>query len=100
VNSIENEKIQEILGYYNSKKSHDEEPLEILERCEGGFKIKITNMKNESLDDNKKIKQLRWSKGFLLSKNYTGFTEKETVLLYEALVEILGMDNVVLFQNK
>jgi hypothetical protein len=48
---------------------------------------------------NKKIKQLRWNNRFLISKNYTVFTEKETILLYDALVNTLGNDNVTLYKK-
>ena len=54
VPSIEKETIQKILDCYNSKKCDGEEPLEILGRCEGGFQIKITNMKEVHCDANKK----------------------------------------------
>jgi hypothetical protein len=48
---------------------------------------------------NKKIKQLRWNNRFLISKNYTGFTEKETILLYDELVNILGDNDVTLYKK-
>ena len=96
VPSIEKETIQKILDCYNSKKSDGEEPLEILARCEGGFQIKITNMKEVDCDANKKIKQLRWEKGYLVSQNYRGFTKKEELLLYYSLVVVLGNNNVLL----
>jgi hypothetical protein len=104
--SIDNEKIQEILDFYNLKKSSDEEPLELLNRCESGFKIQISYMKGHQCDENKKIKQLRWSNGYLVSQNkncivsqnYIGFTEKEQLLLYNSLVTVLGANNVLLFE--
>jgi hypothetical protein len=98
VDSIDNEKIQEILDYYNFKKLDDEEPIEVLNRCEGGFQIRITHMKDQMCNDNKKIKQLRWSKGYLLSQKYISFTKKEELLLYNSLVNALGSNNVLLFE--
>jgi hypothetical protein len=98
VSSIDNEQIQEILDYYNFKKSHDEEPLEILDRCEGGFKIKITHMKDALCDNNKKIKQLRWRKGYLLTQQHISFSKQEELLLYNSLVNVLGNNNVILFE--
>jgi hypothetical protein len=92
--SINCDQLQKILDYYNSNKSLDEEPLELLDRCEGGFKIKISYMKNQQCDENNKIKQLRWSKGCLVSSKYISFKESEKLLLYDALIHVLGKDNV------
>ena len=90
-----NENFQKILDYYNSKKDENDEPLERLDRCEGGFKIQLSYMKNYFGDENKRIKQLRWNKGYLLSKGYICFKYKEEMLLFEALVNVLGSDNVI-----
>lgn len=95
VDSITNKKIQEILDFYNSKKSSDEEPLEILNRCEGGFKIQLSYLKDQKCDENKRIKQLRWRKGYLLSDSYISFRYKEEMLLFDAIVNALGSDNVI-----
>ena len=100
VNSITNEKIQEILHFYNSKKSSDEEPLEILNRCEGGFKIQLSYMKHQQCDENKRIKQLRWSDGYLDSQGYINFRYKEEMLLFDAIVNALGSDNVIFEEIK
>jgi len=98
VNSIDTETIQKILNYYNSKKFKDEEPLEILDRCEGGFKIQLSYMKDQQCDENKRIKQLRWNKGYLLSQGYKSFRYKEEMLLFVALANVLGSDNVIFEQ--
>ena len=90
---------QPVLDYYNANKPEHEEPLEKLDRFEGGFQIQIPSMKNKPVDENLKIRQLRWSSGRLVSQFgwniYIGFTEKQTVMLYEALVHALG-GNVIL----
>ena len=99
VHSIEKETIQEILACYNSKKRDGEEPLEILGRCEGGFQIKITKMKEVHCDANKKIKQLRWNKGYLVSQKYIGFTKEEELLLFNSMLNVLGNNNVLLFEE-
>ena len=89
-------KYQPVLDYYNANKPEDEEPLERLDRFEGGFQIQIPSMKNKSVGENSKIRQLRWSRGRLVSYfGLIGFTEKQTVMLYEALVHALG-GNVIL----
>jgi hypothetical protein len=98
VDIIEYEDLQKILDYYNSNKSIDEEPLEVLDRCEGGFKIAIPYMKDIMCDMNRKIKQLRWSKKYLVPETYINFTEKEQILLYDSLVYALGNENVILVE--
>lgn len=94
-------KYQPVLDYYNANKPEDEEPLEILDRAEGGFQIQIPLMKGKMVDSNQKIRQLRWSNRKLVSQvginYYIGFTEKQTMMLFEALVYALG-GNVILEQ--
>jgi len=88
--SIDAPTFKKILRYYNENKPADEEPLERLYRSEGGFQIQIANMKNVVCDDNLKIRQLRWSRGELVSCGYIGFTAKQETMLYDALVYGLG----------
>jgi hypothetical protein len=95
VDEIDNEQIQKIVEHYNSNKQPHEEPLQILDRCEGGFKIQISYMKNQMCNENDKIKQLRWHKKYLTSQTYIDFKYKEKMLLFEALVNVLGRDNVL-----
>jgi hypothetical protein len=52
-------------------------------------------MKDINCDDNKKIKQLRWHRGYLVSSYYIGFDNDEEELLYTSLVHVLGQDNVI-----
>ena len=98
VDIIEYEDLQKILDYYNSNKSIEDGPLEHLDRCEGGFQIVIPYMSDIICDANKKIKQLRWNKGYLDPYRYINFTEKEQKLLYESLVYALGNNNVLLVE--
>jgi hypothetical protein len=97
VDTINNETFQKILHYYNNNKTDDEEPLERLDRTEGGFQIKIPSKQNSRVDENEKIRQLRWSNGALVSGFYIGFTEKQIMLLYDALNFALG--GSVLLEN-
>jgi hypothetical protein len=99
VNSIDNEKMHEILDYYNENKSAEEEPLEILDRCEVGFQIKLSYMKEQMGDINQRIKQVRWNKGYLTSKGCISFRYKEKMLLYESLINTLGSNNVIYEQD-
>ena len=94
VKSIENVQLQLILDYYNSNKNVLDEPIELLDRCEGGFQIKLAYMKNQFGDPNKMCKQVRWKNGYLVSNGYISFTYNETVLLYKSLCNVLGNDNV------
>ena len=95
IDEIDDETFQKILDYYNSKKCETDEPLERLDRCEGGFKIQISYMKNQFGDENNKIKQLRWHKKYLTSQKYIDFKYKEKMSLLESLVNVLGSDNVI-----
>jgi hypothetical protein len=101
VKSIQRDVLQKILDHYNKNKPDGEYPLEILNRTEGGFKIQlpkiIVNKLSESNilhDANSEIRQLRWSRGQLVSGCYIGFTQEQELLLYNALVDALGKANV------
>lgn len=93
VDTIEKQTFQKILDYYNNNKELGEQNLERLDRVEGGFQIKIPQEKLDStkqyLDPNEEIRQLRWSRGYLTSGYYIGFTQKQYMLLYDALVYAL-----------
>jgi hypothetical protein len=96
VKEIDNSVIEKVIKFYNKYKLPEDEPLEFLNRCEGGFKINIPDMKNEPCNENKKIKQLRMKNGYLTCGNYIGFTQKEELLLYNALHHVL--DNNVIYE--
>lgn len=81
-----------VIDHYNAHKPVDEEPLERLDRTEGGFQIQLVEMKNRFVDENLKIRQLRWANGYLVSGFHIGFTEKQTMLLYEALIYSYGIE--------
>ena len=92
---IENTELNSILAYYNTHKAVDDEPLEILDRAEGGFQIQITELKNvRCSNSNEKIKQLRWERRALVPKcGFPYFETNEEELLYDAMKSVLG-DNV------
>ena len=95
-----------VLDYFNKHKLDDTEPIEKLQRFEGGFSIKLKNV-DKNLDINKRIKQLRWHKKKLVNQLFEGcncychmgFNIDELNLLYESLVYIYGEDKVI-FHNK
>ena len=94
VKQITDKELQEVLRYYNLYKSDNEEPLELLDRCEGGFCIKINYLKHYGGDQNNKIKQVRWKNGYLISQPYISFKSEEESLLHDALAYVLGKNNV------
>jgi hypothetical protein len=101
VDTINKETVQQILDYYNEKKSKDENPLERLDRAEGGFKIGINKDKWEKdhlgyTDANLQIQQVRWSNGRLVGR-HKSLNMKQYMLLYDALVYALP-GNVILEQ--
>ena len=100
---------EEVIDYYNQHKPLEWEPLSKLNRSEGGFQIALSPIElekhikylesrygNNLIDENDEIKQLRWSKGMLHSNYHMGFTNEETMLLYEALQNSLGKEYVIL----
>ena len=89
-----------VLEYYNSHKPDDEEPLKVLDRMEGGFMIEIPELKNNlNVGPNSKIQQVRWSRGTLSSLGFIGFSDNQTLLLYESLANALGHQNVILIKS-
>jgi hypothetical protein len=90
IDTIDEPTIQKILEYYNQYKDEGENPLQKLDRAEGGFQIDIPkeqwkiNRRFGSADENDKIRQMRWKNGILTSP-YIGFTGKQGNLLYDAL---------------
>jgi hypothetical protein len=94
VNSIEESDLKKIINYYNLNISPDQPELEILNRYEGGFKIKT--VEENKGDENNRIKQLRWKNKCLLPyKNYKGFDKSEEIILFYAMKSVLG-NNVIL----
>lgn len=92
--SIETKK--KVLDFYNVNKEKDEAPLQSLDRAEGGFKIDLpeNHWKKDYLGytgSNEKIRQER-----LDSCDFRGFTLKQYMLLYEALVFSLEPGTVIL----
>ena len=84
-----------ILDFYNSKRDESTPPLERLPRCEGGFMIKLPNYDQiKDSDINNKIQQLRWCKRQLVSDIYIAFDDTQLELLYQALIDSLGENNV------
>jgi hypothetical protein len=97
IDVIKQNENQEIVEKYNELKPANWQPLEILQRAEGGFQIEIPDKKNvKCTNQNDKIKQLRWMNKTLVCRNsYIGFNHVESQLLFRAMHSVLG-DNVYL----
>lgn len=88
-----------VCSYYNLNKPKNWNPIEKLNRIEGGFCIKrnIENQTGKLRDENEKIKQLRWSnKKLIVPTGWYGFTKEEEKLLYDSLCFIYGSETVLL----
>ena len=84
-----------ILEFYNAHKPADAEPIERLDRAEGGFKINKKNAVPHP-EPNNNIRQLRWSYQRLVAyEPYNTLTIEEQGLLYKSLKTVLGEDAVV-----
>jgi len=84
-----------IIKHYNDNRPEGTQKLEILDRMEGGFKIKFDDYDRiNSIEENDKIYQLRWNKRKLISGSYYGFNKEQLELLYAALAYSLGSDKV------
>ena len=81
------EEVERVIDYYNQIKPSHTNVIEELDRCEGGFKIAEIET---AADPNQKIKQLRWNKRKLDPMNYRGFSQEETLRLYQSLVHVFG----------
>jgi len=91
VDNISMENYNKIIDFYNRNKLEEDSRLERLDRCEGGFQIKIPEKQNENCDVNLKIKQLRWYRKQLVEfKNYKTFNEQELLLLFRSMQSVLG----------
>ena len=85
---------QPILDYYNSKKPEDDSEIEKLDE-EKGFMIKLKNYNELKYinDENSKTQKLIWNRNILIP-GFLPFNEQQFTLLYEALVDSLGENNV------
>ena len=90
------EQFKQVLDHYNSIKQSHHMALEELDRCEGGFQIRLkeTELDKRSCAVNANIRQLRWTNRKLHPMNYVGFTEEETLRLYQSLVHVFGESSV------
>jgi hypothetical protein len=89
----------QVIEYYNQNKPNNWNPLEKLDRAEGGFQIKLDKVPYNT-DVNYTIKQVRWNNKYLTSGLYIYFSDTETKLLYDSLCHVFGSENVVLHIKK
>ena len=91
---------QPILDFYNQNKPAEWTELQEAGVCEGGFEcdlpideLVVMKMSRYS-DKNNLVQQVRWSQGKLLSMGYKGLGHEQTELLFRALQNSLGADQV------
>jgi len=87
--SYSSEEVTRVIDYYNQIKPSHSNVIEELDRCEGGFQIALAEEMGMA-DVNNRIKQLRWNKRKLDPMNHRGFTQEETLRLYQSLVHVFG----------
>ena len=90
-------KVNEVCDYYNNNKNKDQNPLEKLERAEGGFQIKLKKVPTTGSiydsDPNNLVKQARWSRKKLITPiGQYSFTEDEWNLIYKSICSVHGND--------
>lgn len=86
-----------VIAHYNGLRPAGFLPLEMMNRAEGGFQVRIPEMQNARCDANLKIRQLRWFNRCLVSSQYyIPLTDTETLLLFQSLQAVLGKDKVFL----
>tara|TARA_X000000950_G_C13875976_1_gene644847 strand:- start:17 stop:631 length:615 start_codon:yes stop_codon:yes gene_type:complete len=86
-----------IIEYYNQNKPPDWNPIEKLNRIEGGFQIKLKGFNHDRslVDINQRIKQVRWCRQQLTTPiAMFGFTMEEEYLLYQSFLHVYGKDEV------
>jgi len=98
--SINNNQINDVINFFNLNKPDKWNRLEKLDRVEGGFQIKLNDdeikiyNKCNPIDDNYRIKQLRWNNQKLCSFDYINFNQQELLLLYRSLQYVFGIGEV------
>lgn len=96
--AIKPEELVKVLEFYNNHKKANDEPLEIQNTLDSGFKIN-SKKKVPHNNPNNNIRQLRWFKQRLVGfELFEPLTQEEQDLLYKALVDVLGK-NMVLWEN-
>ena len=92
-----------VIELYNSKKDKTEIKIERLPRHEGGFMIGLSDNdlnklieNNHYIDENFKIRQLRWSNKCLIGYSSSNqFNINQLDLLYDSIKQCIGEDNVM-----
>jgi len=92
----------DVCNDYNNHKPDNWNPLQRLERAEGGFSIDITSPEHtQSVDPNARIKQLRWKNKYLHTpRGWIGFNDEELALLYQSICNVYGNTQVLLLHDE
>lgn len=95
---------QAVCEWYNANKEKHWNPLERLNRAEGGFQIKLNDPVCCCIPEsnpNNYIKQLRWSnRRLIIPTGMYGFNSMELELLFKAMINIYGEDNIFLEKDE
>ena len=93
-----------ILDWYNANKPKHWSPIKEAGIYEGGFEVPLTEVELEYfkkinntriLNQNDYVRQLEWNRGVLVQhNNYAPLLEEEKLLIGQALIAVLGSDNV------
>jgi hypothetical protein len=90
------ESYDKVTAEYNKNKPTTWQPLEKLNRLEGGFQINIPD-NSHMTDVNDRIKQVRWHKMSLRTRiQDIPFSEEETILLHKSMETVFGKHKVEL----
>lgn len=108
--TYEPKQLQAVCDCYNKDKPKEWEPLEILDRMEGCFKIRRTCIEkelerkleqNKFVDENEIYKQVRWNKKCLVTPiGYHSFSKYELHHLYLCMIHVFGEDSVAYEEHR
>lgn len=106
LNNISKEEIENIIEYYNTIKPPNFGKLDTFVCKEGGFQIKPNLVTNNNLfignflEENKKNRQLRFNRRYLVSYcNIPSFYKEEEYLLYKSMQFVLGKENISYYES-
>ena len=96
INSINSCQINDVINFFNLNKPCKWNKLE---KFENGFQIKlneneILQYNKKILDENDKLKKLKWDNNKLCSTGCINFNEEELLLLYRSLKYVFGNKEV------
>ena len=94
-----------VCAFYNENKDPNANPLEEINRIEGGFMIKRKMESKDGnvklVDDNAIVKQARWSrKNLFTPTGYYTFSDAEWILIHQSLMAVYGPEQAILHNGR